>query len=1162
MKIFFKFSFFIILLGLFLLPFKVEGQSYIKTQHITLDSTLYIIDSLSIIPSSLYIIGLNNSDYEIDYEKGLFILKNEQKLKTIITINYRTFNFSFSDKRQHKMQSLIEDYSPHAWAENATYHLSDLSENTSFFDAGLQKNGSISRGITIGNRQDLSVNSSLNLQLNGKLSEDIEISANITDQNIPIQPEGNTQSIQDFDKVFIHLKYKDIIKIEAGNVDFLSPKSNYLSLNKRTLGLQFLIKTPLPKLSEKSQIINQIGGGITKGKYAKNTLTPIEGNQGPYQLTGNSNELYIIIIAGSERIYIDGKLLKRGEDQDYTIDYNTGEVTFTTKRLITASDRIIAEFEYSDKNYTHYMLYTANEFIHEKNQKLSFKINFFHEEDLKNQSIQPELNDEEKYFLSQLDDDITSGYYPQNDSVTFSSDEVLYRKCDTIINGIKYNNIYVYSNHPNEAHYRLNFTFFGSQKGNYIQIESGANGRVFAWVAPINDIPQGNYEPVILLTTPKRQEMLTIGADYEIRKNTSISTEFAFSNNDLNTFSSLDNEDNLGCAYRIFGKNKFKFNKKRIHSWYMENSIGYEFIHKNFTAIEPFQAVEFERDYNIPSYILNSQQHTANLNCKIQNDSIGYFGLDINYRNYGLIFNALRTEISNYSHFKTFSSDYVIALLNTKDSLNRTLFFNGKINLKNEFKVIELGIKEYFEYNQYINNISKKLTDQSYAFNETNIYIKSPEKLKIGYELNYKNRINQSFIDNTLKNESMLNDINFSLNMLRLKNNSLKINATYRHLSYFDSIVVNSSENDNFFLASIDYSGKFWKGFLSLSLFYEAGTGMEQKKNYSFVKVTTGQGTHIWIDYNQNGIEELNEFEVAIYQNEANYLKIWSLSTEYENVYTHSLSGSLNLKPYIIWRNKKGFLKFLSLFSNQITIQINQKSTYKNIAKAYIPFCVDINDNEVITNYTNFKNNFLINPLGNQFGIDWSSQYNENKTLLTSGFEQKYINIQQINIRYTFLKNYMIKTSYNYNLKRNISEFFSNRNYKIQANLLDCSFMAQFKNKYKISVLYNFGQKENIIGYEKLVSHKIGCEINLRIAKKTNIVGKFNFISLNYNNSENSSISYEMLEGLNNGKNYTWSLAIQTYLINFLQLNLNYEGRYSEGYHVINTGSLQLRASF
>jgi hypothetical protein len=56
---------------------------------------------------------------------------------------------------------------------------------------------------------------------------------------------------------------------------------------------------------------------LVRGQYAKSNFTGVEGSQGPYKLKGQNGELYVLVISGSERVYVNGLLLERGENNDY-----------------------------------------------------------------------------------------------------------------------------------------------------------------------------------------------------------------------------------------------------------------------------------------------------------------------------------------------------------------------------------------------------------------------------------------------------------------------------------------------------------------------------------------------------------------------------------------------------------------------------------------------------------------------------------------------------------------------------------------------------------------------------------------------------------------------------------------------------------------------------
>jgi hypothetical protein len=60
-------------------------------------------------------------------------------------------------------------------------------------------------------------------------------------------------------------------------------------------------------------------------------------------------------VSGSERVYVNGTLLKRGENNDYTIDYNAGEIYLHRFSPSLSEMRIAIEYQFSDRNYTRFV---------------------------------------------------------------------------------------------------------------------------------------------------------------------------------------------------------------------------------------------------------------------------------------------------------------------------------------------------------------------------------------------------------------------------------------------------------------------------------------------------------------------------------------------------------------------------------------------------------------------------------------------------------------------------------------------------------------------------------------------------------------------------------------------------------------------------------------
>ena len=96
--------------------------------------------------------------------------------------------------------------------------------------------GSITRGITVGNNQNAVVNSALDLQISGKLSDKVSLRASIQDSNIPLQQGGYSQKLDEFDQIFIELFSKKW-NIRAGDLFLENRESRFLNFNKKVQGL-------------------------------------------------------------------------------------------------------------------------------------------------------------------------------------------------------------------------------------------------------------------------------------------------------------------------------------------------------------------------------------------------------------------------------------------------------------------------------------------------------------------------------------------------------------------------------------------------------------------------------------------------------------------------------------------------------------------------------------------------------------------------------------------------------------------------------------------------------------------------------------------------------------------------------------------------------------
>lgn len=1117
------------------------------------------LDTLSIVPGSLMFfedsIAVDTDRYTLDPYNARVVWPNAPDS---VLARYRVMPLLLGGFKQHKDTERL--YTPSGDREDPFRYTPPSQQNDLMDMRGLSRSGSISRGVLFGNNQDLSVNSSLNLELSGNISERIGVHASITDNNIPIQAGGNTLELQDFDQVFIKVFEEEETgpgnrwELIAGDFVLQRPKSHFLTYLKKNKGLSF--GTKLGSNPVRSYAAASVS--ISKGKFARNVIQGVEGVQGPYRLRGSAGELFIVVLSGTERVYIDGKPVVRGQENDYIIDYNTAEITFTARRLITKDRRISVEFQYSDKNYARSMVHVENttEFGNS-----TVRLNVFSEQDHRNQPLQQQLSEEEREVLRDAGDNPLAATVSGVDSTGFANDQVLYRRTDSL----GYSPVYVFSNIPEEAVFRITFTQIGQGNGDYVQQEFTPNGRVFRWVPPdtVNGliVRRGDHAPVRVLIAPRSQQVITLAVDQRISRYTKAGVEIAYSNNDLNTFSPEDSGDDQGFGFLAQGDHAIPISEQDS-TLQIVVGAAVESTSRDFQFVERYRAVEFERNWNAIGLLLDGDQ-------VLSTGFLGLRGRRMGQVNYSVNSFQVKDRYSGWRQDLT--SDLRIGrteLIGTGAWLRSTRprnsdFLRHKAAAKHRLKHFSIGYLDEHERNLFRSDTSDALLAGSYQFYDWEAYMQSPDTFKNKWRVSGGQRYEKAQRDGGLARSTLATAYSLALELARNPRNRLSTAFTYRQLTIIDSLLTPQKPEDTY-LARMEYNATLWKGAAVFSTFYEIGSGLEQRREYIYIEVPAGQGLYIWIDYNGNGIRELNEFELANFGYEANFLRVFVPGTDFVRAFSNQFSSSLDLRPSVRWADADGLKRVLAKFSDLASLRVDRKTGTGDLVSALNPFVGETADSALTSYQSSARNTFYYDRTSRTWSIDHTWQNDRNRILLLNGFESRSRLFNTVRVRWNTTQQWTAEMEGEQGRVGNASDLLEGRTFSIDQQALRPRITWQPNTTLRAVLAYKYTEKNNRaeFGGEKALIQDLGAEFRYNTAGKGSILFTANLVQITYDGIVNSSLGNEMLSGLKPGTNGTWSVTLQRNLSNNLQVDITYNGRSSEGVPMVHVGGAQVRAFF
>jgi hypothetical protein len=1025
---------------------------------------------------------------------------------------------------------------------------------------GLQYNGSFARGVSFGNNQNLVLNSSLNLQLAGELGDGIEVLAAISDENIPLQPEGNTQQLSEFDRIFVQLSKGDS-RLIAGDYELARPNSYFMNYFKKLQGATYEQSL---KLGEEGQLKTRTSIAIDRGKFGRNVLLGQEGNQGPYRLTGAEGERFIIVMAGTEKVYIDGELLKRGLEDDYVIDYNRGDLTFTNRRLITKDSRIIIEFEYNAQAYQRSLYAASAEYTQ---PGLRSYLHLYSEQDSKSNTGPNALSDAERQALRDAGDAAQAAIVSGIDTVGTNSDPITYRLIDTLVGGVLYPGVLVHqpTNPGDVPLYTARFSFLGPGQGNYIRPPSDANGFVYVWVAPDPlSGPQGDYEPVRQLVAPRQQQMYTAGLEWDALPGGILRTEVAMSRFDQNRFSPLDRDDDLGIAAFV----GYQQDVKLPGNWGLRGQLSYEGVQDRFEDLNPYRNAEFLRDWNLEE-AERAHEHLGRAQIGLRNDSLG---LLLDYQYTGFLreqqYTGQRHRFDGAWRSGAWEAMAQADLVLTDGELEQTRFSRPKFSLSRSFPKLggwKTGV--YGERERNSRTSDELLGINSFFYDLYRAFLETPSSEKFNARISATRRDDLLPSDNEFSLNSRASELRLEGQWQRRwgRNNNTRIawDMHYRNLELRDTLQQGLESGDTY-LGRLDYSITLAKGALAYNSSYQLGAGQEQRVLFIFREVNRGEGVYQHIDFNGDGIQQNNEFVIAPNPDEATHVRIIVYTNEFIRTNDVQLNQSLRLEPRAVWNSSTGLKKGLSRFSTISTWQTNRRVRPSDQVSAWNPFQLDIADTSLIATRTLVQNSLFFNRLNPVYELQLSWTENASKQLLTTGFESRRNQEYGFRSRVNFGQVFSLQTLLSTGNRSNELESFADRTFVIGFYKAEPQLTWLPSQKIRGILRYRFEIAENdeAFGGEQSRFHDIQLEGTFNQSAATSLRTQFSYVQVQFDGEANSAVGFAFLNGLQNGNNYIWSFTLDRQLARNVRMGLSYEGRKTGLAPVVHVGRAQVAATF
>ena len=1095
--------------------------------HYSLPDSFLIHQSEKVICDTILLV--RDRDYQIDYIKGQISFFKKLPHGTQISLFYRFYPLSLQ-QQYFRRQRLI--YQPEEQFIKPAPIVKTRKQKSASTASTLKQNGSIIRGISIGSNQGMKLESGLRMQISGKIADKVEVVAALTDQNTPIQPEGNTQTLQEIDKVFVRIKSEQI-QATLGDYYFSLEGTEFSPYQRKLQGVMASAKAGNSEIT--------ISGAVSKGKFITNYFLGQEGNQGPYQLKGERGQIDIIVLAGTEKVWIDGEPMTRGEDRDYVIEYSNGQITFTRNRLITADSRITVDFQYTDLKFQR-SLYSADLKTRMLNNKLDIGVRLLRESDNKDNPLDFSLNDDIKNRLRTAGDEIDSAYVS---GVHYVGDgNGSYVAIDSA--GIKF---YRYVG-TGSGDYNVAFNYFGSGKGDYKLVSYNH----YEYVGAGN----GSYLPLVLLTPAESHDLLDLSLNFHPISTINMITEIAMSRKDNNLYSPKDDQDNIGFAstsYFQFNSNRVSFFGKNLGKFNLRGK--FRRVQERFRYLSRTEEIEKNRKWDIPDATINAEK-IFEINSSYSPIQSVKFSGNWGENSKGENFQSKRWQAATEFRLKR--------LPEIRYRIEEIISRNRQTNRKGDW-IRQHGFSSYrFHKTKSTFEFSAEQKKENYSdslYLGLRYYQISPKielidwhKMTFSAKLTQRNQ--DKYTTTGFFPESEARTHQFNWQFKGSKYFALSMRYTHRQRTYADSSIGTKLTD----LA--DFRAQFspFRRAISTNWHYQLSNTQVAKQEKIYLKVERGQGNYRYD-------EELNEYIPDALNGD--YILRIRATDEFIPVVELRASSTIKIQPSQLLRAQKpgkkltGWRKWLTSLSSETFLRLEEKTQDENVWAIYrLELSRFQQETTTIYGLKNIRQDFYWNRNRSTLSIRlrYNKKTNLNNQYLEGGQRFDYTE-NSVRIKGKILKKMSAQLDAMRKLEIKKYQIAGRNDKDILTGEIAVDLSYRPQQRIEIAARTKWLNSENRAGYPiKVDLFSVSPRINYSFRRKGKLRAEVEFNHVKVV-PENAILPYEMASGYHGGTNVRWLASFDYNVSRYIRASVSWNGRY-EAYlkKPIYTLRAEMRAYF